>query len=106
MAFYKVIKNGSVIDVLDHITYVKWNQRHMKPYLSTETEAEGFLSQNHKKVYAVYGMRQNPQHVFDHVDDLVEITELEYHQLNALNMKTPQEIIDEYTLVLLEGGVI
>ena len=72
MAFYKVIKNGSVIDVLDHITYVKWNQRHMKPYLSTETEAEGFLSQDHKKVYAVYGMRQNSQHVFDHVDDLVE----------------------------------
>ena len=51
-------------------------------------------------------MRQNPKHVFDHVDDLVEITEFEYHQLNALNMKTPQEIIDEYTLALLEGGVI
>jgi len=37
---------------------------------------------------------------------LEEIEEYEYKQLRALNMKTPEEIIDEYTLLLIEGGVL
>jgi hypothetical protein len=38
--------------------------------------------------------------------ELVEIDELEYKQLKALNGKTPEEIIDEYTLLLIEEGII
>lgn len=106
MTFYKVIKDGTVIDVLDHITYVKWNQRHMKPYLATDSEAEGILSSNHENVQSTYDMKINSNHLFEHVDDIIEINEHEYHQLRSLNMKTPQEIIDEYTLTLLEGGLI
>ena len=37
---------------------------------------------------------------------LVEITKTEYEQLKALNGKTPQEIIDAYTLSLLESGLL
>ena len=51
-------------------------------------------------------MKINSNHLFEHVDDIIEINEHEYHQLRSLNMKTPQEIIDEYTLTLLEGGLI
>ena len=42
---------------------------------------------------------------FDTVE-LSEITEQEFLQLRALNMKTPEEIIDAYTLALISGGVI
>lgn len=42
---------------------------------------------------------------FDLVD-LVQIDKDEYLQLRALNMKTPQEIIDAYTLALIEGGIL
>lgn len=37
---------------------------------------------------------------------LVEIDVYEYNKLRALNMKTPQEIIDAYTLDLITGGVL
>ena len=38
--------------------------------------------------------------------DLKEIDKYEYEQLKILNYKTPQEIIDEYTLLLIEGGIL
>ena len=38
--------------------------------------------------------------------ELVEISEAEYERLRALNFKTPEEIIDAYTLSLLEGGIL
>ena len=38
--------------------------------------------------------------------DLVEIDEYEYKQLKLLNLKSAEEIIDEYTLLLFEGGLL
>jgi hypothetical protein len=38
--------------------------------------------------------------------DVYEIEEKEYHQLKALNGLTPEEIIDEYTLYLIEEGLL
>jgi hypothetical protein len=38
--------------------------------------------------------------------ELIPIDEYEYRQLKVLNLRTPQEIIDEYTLLLINGGVL
>jgi hypothetical protein len=38
--------------------------------------------------------------------ELVEIDKYEYERLRMLNLKTPEEIIDEYTLLLLAGGIL
>jgi len=34
------------------------------------------------------------------------IDKYQFDQLKMLNMKTPEEIIDSYTLSLLEGGLL
>ena len=38
--------------------------------------------------------------------ELVQIDKYEYKKLKMLNLKDPQEIIDEFVLSLLEGGVL
>lgn len=103
---YKLVKDGKTVDILTNLQWVKWNERHSKPYLTEQKDAEGILSSDRKNVYAVYGMKENPKHVFEHVDELVEITDAEYNAIKALNGKSAQEIIDAYTLSLIESGVI
>ena len=71
--FYKVIKNGRVIDVLDRLSFVKY-------YLIPSPE-------------------------YDTVS-LEEIDQYEYEQLKALGGKTPEAIIDAYTLSLIQGGLL
>lgn len=106
MKYYKLIKNDRVVDVLTHLEFVKWNERHSIPFRSDESDAEGFLSSDQTKIYTLPWYRHNPKHTFDVVDQMVEIDEDEYSQLKALNYKTPQEIIDAYTEQLLEGGIL
>ena len=103
--FYKVIKNGKVIDVLDHLTYLKWQPKNKIMLLSDLDEAQAILSSDGSTVWHVDGLYDLPIDGFD-VVELVEIEEFEYRQLKVLNMKTPEEIIDEYNLLLLEMGVI
>lgn len=38
--------------------------------------------------------------------DIVEINKYEYEQLKVLNGKTPEEIIDAYTMLLIKEGRI
>ena len=100
--YYKVIRNDRVIDALDNIIYVRYDKRHDAIYLCTAENAEGFLSSDRSRCWAVRSMMPSK---FDLVD-LVKIDKDEYLQLRALNMKTPQEIIDAYTLALIEGGIL
>ena len=100
--YYKVIRNDRVIDALDRLTYVRYDKRHDAIYLCEPTNADGFLSSDRSTCWAV---RQMLPSKFDLVD-LVQIDKDEYLQLRALNMKTPQEIIDAYTLALIEGGIL
>ena len=103
--FYKVIKNNKVIDVLDSLTYLKWQPKHKIMVLSDENEAQAILSSDKNTIWheeTLYGI---PVDGYDTVR-LKEIDKYEYEQLKALNMKTPEEIIDAYNLLLLEMGVI
>ena len=56
-------------------------------------------------VWHVKGLYGLPVDGYDTVE-LKTIDEYEYKQLKALNLKTPEEIIDEYTLLLINGGVL
>ena len=38
--YYKVIKDGRIIDVLDHLTYLKWQPKHEVMVLSSEDDAQ------------------------------------------------------------------
>lgn len=103
--FYKVMKDNKVIDVLDCLIYLKWQPKHKIMVLSDENEAQAILGSDKNTIWHEETLYQVPVKGYETVK-LESIDQFEYKQLKALNMKTPEEIIDEYNLLLLEMGVI
>ena len=103
--FYKVLKDGRVIDVLDKLTFLKYQEKHKTMLLCSEDDAQAFLGSDGNTIWHERTMWEIPAEGYDTVE-LVEINEYEYKQLKALNGKTPEEIIDAYTMMLIEEGVI
>lgn len=103
--FYKVIKNNRVIDVLDKLVFLKYQPKHKIMVLCDENEAQAILSSDGDTIWHESTLYKVPIDGYDTVE-LVEIDEYEYKQLKVLNGRTPQEIIDAYTLSLIQEGVI
>lgn len=105
--YYKVIKNNKVIDVLDSIIYLKYQPKNKIMLLSDFKNAQAILSSDNNTIWHEITLHNLPIDApkYDTVE-LVEIDEYEYKQLKVLNMKSPEDIIDEYNLLLLEMGVI
>lgn len=103
--YYKVIKDGKVIDVLDKLIYLKYQPKHKIMVLSDENEAQAILSSNNETIWHEETLYKIPVGRYDTVS-LVPIDIYEYKTLKALNMKTPEDIIDEFVLSLLEGNII
>ena len=103
--YYKVLKNGRVIDVLDHLIFVKYQIKHNIMVLCDKSEAQAIVSSDGIYIWHIAGLYNIPVEGYDSVD-LEEIDVYEYNQLKMLNLKTPEEIIDEYTKSLIDGGVL
>ena len=103
--YYKVLKNDRVIDVLDKLIFVKYQQKHNIMLLCNQSEAQAIVSSDGSYSWHVDWLYDVPVDGYDTVE-LIEIDEYEYKQLKSLNFKTPEEIIDEYTLSLINGGVL
>lgn len=103
--YYKVLKDNKVIDVLDHLSFVKYQEKHGIMVSCYEEEAQAIISSDGEHIWHVYGLYNIPVDGYDTVE-LKAINEYEYRQLKVLNYKTPTEIIDAYTLLLLEGGIL
>lgn len=103
--YYKVIKNNKVIDVLDNIIYLKWQDKHKTMLLCNENEAQAILSSDNNTIWHEKTLYNIPVSGYDTVE-LVEIDEYEYKQLKILNLRSPEEIIDAFLIELLEKGVI
>ena len=103
--YYKVMKNNKVIDVLDKLVYLKYQTKHNRMVLCSKSEAQAFFSSDRKHIFHTEFLYELPIDKYDTVE-LVEIDEYEYKQLKMLNLSTPEEIIDEYTLSLISGGVL
>jgi hypothetical protein len=103
--YYKVLKNNKVIDVLDNLIYLKWQPKHKIMVLTDENDAQAILSSDKETIWHEKTLYKVPVDRYDEVE-IVEIDEYEYKQLRVLNMKSPESIIDEYNLLLLEMGVI
>lgn len=103
--YYKVIKDNKVVDVLDNLIYLKWEPKHKIMVLSDENEAQAILSSDKNTIWHEKTLYKIPVSGYDEVE-IQEINQFEYQQLRVLNMKTPEAIIDEYNLLLLEMGVI
>ena len=103
--YYKVLKDNKVIDVLDSLIYLKWQPKHKIMVLSDENEAQAILSSDGNSIWHEETLYKIPVSGYDTVR-IEEIDEYSYKQLKMLNGKTPESIIDEYNLLLIEMGVI
>ena len=105
--YYKVLKNNKVIDVLDNLILLKYLPNRKVMTLSNINEAQAILSSDNETIWHEKSLHKIPDDApkYDIVE-LIPIDEYEYRQLKVLNMKSPEAIIDEYNLLLLEMGVI
>lgn len=105
--YYKVIKDNKVIDVLDHLTYLKWQPKHKIMVLCGLNEAQAILSSDKNTIWHERTLYDIPvdEPKFDTVD-VQEVSLYEYKQLKMLNGKTPEQIIDDFVLSLLEDNII
>lgn len=103
--FYKVMKDGKVIDVLNQLVYLKYQPKHKLMVLCSENEAQAILSSDKNTIWHEETLYRIPVDGYDTVA-LEQIDKYEYEQLKVLNGKTPQEIVDLFLLELLERGIL
>ena len=103
--YYKVLKNNKVIDVLDKLIYLKWQPKHKIMVLSDINEAQAILSSDNETIWHEKTLYRIPVEGYDEVE-ILPIDKIEYKQLKILNMKTPEEIIDEFLLGLIEDKIL
>ena len=103
--YYKVLKDNRVIDVLDHLIFVKHQEKHNIMLLCDQSEAQAIVSSDGVYFWHIPGLYRIPVDGYNTVE-LVEIDEYEYKQLKMLNLKDPEAIIDEFVMSLVEGGII
>lgn len=103
--FYKVVKDGRVIDVLDKLVFLKYQPTYNVMVLCDENEAQAILSSDKNYIWHESTFYNIPVEGYDTVS-LVEVDEYEYRKLKLLNGNTPEEIIDAYTAMLVMQGII
>lgn len=103
--FYKVIKNGKVIDVLEQLIYLKYQPKYGVMVLTNENEAQAILSSDKESIWHEVTLYNVPVPGYETVT-VAEIDEQEYRQLKLLNCRSVDEILDSYTLLLIQEGVI
>ena len=103
--YYKVIKDNKVIDVLDHLTYLKYQPKHKIMVLCGEDDAQAILLSDKNTIVHEETLYNVPVEGYETVK-ILPIDEFEYRQLKMLNGKSVNEILDAYTLLLIEEGII
>ena len=103
--YYKVLKDNKVIDVLDHLSFVKYQEKHGIMVSCTQEEAQAILSSGGEYIWHVHGLYNLPVGGYDTVE-IIPIDQYEYKQLSMFNLTTPEAIIDAYTKSLLDGGIL
>ena len=103
--FYKVIYNNKIIDALDKLVFLKYQEKYDRMILCDEFDAQAILSSDEEHIWHEETLYNIPVSGYDTVR-IEEIDEYEYRQLKLLNLESPEKIIDTYTLLLIEGGII
>lgn len=103
--FYKVIKDEKVIDVLDRLVFLKYQNKYQRMIFCEEEDAQAIFSSDRKTIWHEESLYRIPTDGYDTVR-VEKISEYEYKQLKMLCGKTPEEIIDAFVLSLIYEGVI
>lgn len=100
--FYKVIKDGKIIDVLDGLVFLKYQAKHDRMIFCNEDYAQAIISSDGKHIWHEATLYKIPVDGYDTVR-VEEIDGYEYKQLKALHGKTAEEIIDEFVALMLDN---
>ena len=65
--YYKVLKDNKVIDVLDHLSFVKYQEKHGIMVSCTQEEAQAILSSGGEYIWHVHGLYNLPVDGYDTV---------------------------------------
>lgn len=74
--YYKILKNEEVVDVLNNIIYVKYQQKHDILLMCDKTEAQAILSSDGSCAWHINGLYNYPLDSFTY--DMEETTKEEY----------------------------
>ena len=80
--FYKVMKDDRILDVLDNLTYVRYQKKNDIMIACDRSVSQAILSSNGNGFWHVYGLYRMPVDGYDTVT-LVEIDQSEYELLRA-----------------------
>ena len=101
--FYKVIKDDKVIDVLNELVFLKYQEKHGRMLFCDEREAQAIFSSDRKTIWHEETLYNLPVSGYDTVR-IEEIDEYDYKRLKALNCGTVENIIDETILSVVVNG--
>lgn len=103
--YYKVIYNNKVIDALDGLVYLKYQEKHGRMVLCNESEAQAIFSSNREKVWHIDGLYDLPVSGYDTVR-LEEIDEYDYKRLKVFGSETIEDVIDNVVKnVIVDGDI-
>lgn len=103
--FYKVIKDNRVIDVLDRLLYLNYQEKHKRMQFCDLEKAQAILSSDGNHVWHEESLYNIPVDGYDTVR-VEEIDEYEYERLKLLDGKSPEVIMDEFVLDFISGGTM
>ena len=103
--YYKILKDNKPIDVLDKVIFLKWNVKHQRFFLSDESHAQAIKSSDGQSVWHEVSLYPIPIDGYDTVI-MEKIDDMEYKKLKFELSTSIEAIIDQYTLELLERGVL
>lgn len=103
--YYKILKNNQVIDTATSLRYVRLSPKSKKILLCPRAEANGIVAENGIDIWHLEGFYPFPEGQYETVK-AIEISKDEYRYLTIFGGKTPEEIIDAYTMSLIEEGML
>jgi len=103
--FYKIIKDGNVIDVSDGLSFMRWQDKFCRMIYCSMDEAQAIQSSDGETVWHEISLAPVPVDGFDTVT-AVPIDEREYRSLRALHCSTPEDIIDAFVLALMSDASV
>lgn len=108
MQYYKVIKDDRAIDVLNEneICYLKYSKRHQDMINAISiNDAQAILSSDQKHVWHESTLLSIPIEGYD----TVKLEKIDVYEYNRLKFELSHDInslLDNYTMLLIERGVL
>ena len=99
--YYKVIKNNKVIDVLDNLIFLKYQEKYNRMVLCKKEVAQAIFSSDQKHIWHEETLYEIPASGYDTVR-IEEIDSHEYERLKVLHCMTSEEIIEQVILRLIQ----